>query len=413
MDNAPIAAASTPSSPMERVREAERAKASVVFVPASTTRKDFEACVRAIKAKMSAFTRGPLFLYTPHGEGAERLAQVRELANEVSSFDLPPEAAYLMRTSGSTSGTGKIVMLSTAALVASAKATEAALGGPSRWITCLPSAHVAGFQTIFRSLLAGRTPLWGGRGRYEEISDALAGFAGSEPVRISLVPRQLARLLESDDGGALLARFDAVLVGGAALEASLAEQARAAGIRLVVTYGMTETCGGCVYDGVPIGGAEIEVAPDGRITLSGPMVALGYAGSEPFEGRFVTADAGKLAREVDTGRERLDVLGRIDGAVTTGGVTVIPEVVEAEMERAGFGASIVVGVPDATWGQALVALTTREEPKAREALKARLETGWMPSRIVTVSELGLSDLPMLESGKPDRARTAEILTAAL
>lgn len=582
--------------PMGHVRTRGRHRAEPVFVPGSTSRADFERAVRAVKAKMRAVVRGPVFVYSPtaghatQGEDsaapgslampgssptpdrfarsasvAGRIGQARELQAELAAFDLPPEAAFLMRTSGSTSGTGKIVILTTAALVASARATEEALGGPARWVTCLPTAHVAGFQTVFRSLLAGREPVWGGRGRPEDIAAAIGELEPGERACISLVPTQLARLLDADGalraaplpapagtaaspaaghvadaargtsgegvsgsgarnggetsenrgrrqaegrgcpvrarpswGGAsgtvpdaaqvrplcdihpsglhkqperesckgersdrsrspvaapppapaqmagaeagaprpnppdsdseiparqtpafasgmagregvppLLARFDAILVGGAACPPGLVERAEAAGLRVVRTYGMTETCGGCVYDGFPIGDARVVLGSDGRIEISGSPVAFGYAGGEPFAGRFATSDAGRLAPD-----GRLEVLGRLDGAITSGGVTVVPEVVEAELAAAGCGAAVVAAVPDATWGEAVVALAERAAPDARERLKARLEPGWVPARVFTLAELGLARIPMLASGKPDRTAAAAILRHA-
>ena len=413
-ENLPSSA--TAESPMQRVHDALAAKDPVLFVPGSTARADFDRCVRTVKAKMAAFARGPLFLYPARAEAAERLAQVRELQAELAGFEIPGEAAYLMRTSGSTSGTGKIVLLSTAALTASAKATQAALGGPSRWVTCLPTAHVAGFQTVFRSLLAGREPIWGGRARPEEILAAVAQLAPGEPASISLVPTQLSRLLDAG-GEALdaLTRFDAILVGGAALSAQLRQTAEAAGLRLVRTYGMTETCGGCVYDGIPIGDTRVEIEADGRIVLTGSCLALGYAGGKPFDGRFSTSDAGRLVPASGTQGTcppHLEVLGRLDGAITTGGVTVIPEVVEGELERAGCGPSVVVAVADSTWGERALALVSRPVPDVRECLKARLEPGWTPARVFALAELGLEALPMLESGKPDRAAVARLLASA-
>lgn len=420
MADQPASASAAAESPMQRVHDALAAKDPILFVPGSTARADFDRCVRAVKAKMAAFARGPLFLYPARAQAAERLAQVRELEAELASYEIPAEAAYLMRTSGSTSGTGKIVVLSTAALTASAKATQAALGGPSRWVTCLPTAHVAGFQTVFRSLLAGREPIWGGRGRPEEIVAAVKDLAPGETASISLVPTQLVRLLEAGpEALRTLSRFSTILVGGAALSPELHERAEACGLALVRTYGMTETCGGCVYDGIPIGDTRVEIEADGRIVLSGSCLALGYAGGEPFAGRFPTSDAGRLVPDCPAGPgatgaagKRLEVLGRLDGAITSGGVTVIPEVVEAELERAGCGPSVVVAAADATWGERVLALASLPVPDIRERLKARLEPGWTPAHVFFLGDLGLAGIPMLDSGKPDRAAVAGLLARA-
>ncbi|MBR6459515.1 MAG: AMP-binding protein [Actinomycetaceae bacterium] len=374
-----------------------------LFVSGSTSREDFERCVRAIKARMSAFQRGPLFFYSPTSATDEstaqqaRLEQVRALEAELAGYDLPSDAAYLMRTSGSASGTGKIVLLSTASLVASAEATAQALGGAGRWTVCLPPAHIAGFQTIYRSLLAGTEPIWAGNGQPGDISEAVRAYRESERAYLSLVPVQLARLLEDAEATRAAQRYQAILVGGAACSAEVLNAAREAGLTIVQTYGMSETCGGCVYDGFPIGDTRVSVENDGRLVLSGSCVAVGYAGGEPFAGTFRTADCGSVDSQ-----GKLSVFGRLDRAITSGGVTVIPEVVEQHVSECGCGETVVVGVDDATWGQAVVAVVENDVPNVRELLAQRLEKGWVPQRVVTLGKLGLNDFPRLPSGKPDR-----------
>ena len=188
-------------------------------------------------------------------------------------------------TSGST-GRPRVVVLRPAALRASAAATAARLGGPGHWLLALPADHVAGVQVVVRALLAGAPP------GVQELRGGFrpAGFAAATarlgPGRryTSLVPTQLLRLL--DAGGAALDAllgYDAVLVGGAALDAGLRARAEAAGARVVATYGMTETAGGCVYDGVPLDGVRIRLdgagAEEGRIAVGGPMLAAVATGS--------------------------------------------------------------------------------------------------------------------------------------
>lgn len=381
-----------------------------LFVSGSTSREDFERCVRAIKARMNAFQRGPLFFYSPTSVAGDdtarqaRLDQVRALEAELSEFDLPSKAAYLMRTSGSASGTGKIVLLSTESLVASAEATAQALGGAGRWTVCLPPAHIAGFQTIFRSLLAGTEPIWAGRGTPSEIVQATREYREGERAFLSLVPTQLVRLLDDKVATATARRYHAILLGGAGCADSVLEQAREAGLNIVQTYGMSETCGGCVYDGFPIGDTSVNVEDDGRIVLSSSCVAVGYAGGERFVGTFRTADCGSVDSQ-----GKLSVLGRLDRAITTGGVTVIPEVVEQHLAECGCGEAVVVGVDDATWGQAAVAVVENGVPNVRNLLAQRLEKGWVPRRIVRLAALGLDDFPRLSSGKPDRSALETIL----
>ncbi len=174
--------------------------------------------------------------------------------------------ALVIVTSGST-GEPKAAELSAAALLASARATLARIDARpgERWLCCLPAGHIAGLQVLIRSLVAGTVPLICAPSDTSAIAAAAAGPAGC--AHVSLVPIQLRRLL---DGGGDLTGPRTVLLGGAAPPAGLLAAARAAGARVVTTYGMTETCGGCVYDGTPLDGIRVRTGPDGRIRSPAP-----------------------------------------------------------------------------------------------------------------------------------------------
>jgi O-succinylbenzoic acid--CoA ligase len=320
----------------------------------------------------------------------------------------PPGTALVLRTSGST-GNPREVALSAAALRASAEATHERLGGPGSWLLVLPPTHVAGIQVITRSLVTGK-------GVYPHTPDRFTpdGFAAvatdftdllahGPRAYVSLVPTQLHRLVTAADAGDaagldVLTRFDAVLVGGAVTPAPLLARARAAGVRVVTTYGMSETSGGCVYDGVPLAGVRVRAAtepepgpgaargsvpgagavPDagtGVIELSGPMLAEGYVGDpDATAATFRTdTDGARWFRTSDLGRlddGRLTILGRADDVILTGGVNVAPAAVEDAITEhlAALGRPgevCVVGVPDAEWGQAVVAVVVGQAPSAR------------------------------------------------
>src|SRR5439155_8798072 len=181
--------------------------------------------------------------------------------------------AVVVGTSGST-GLPKGVELSAAALRHSARASldRVAAQPGERWLCCLPVTHVAGLAVLVRSLVSGTEPVLAER--------ADAGIvAASGCAHVSLVPTQLQRLLQ--EAGAPLAGFSSVLLGGAAAPAGLLDAARDAGVPVVTTYGMTETCGGCVYDGVPLDGVRAEIRDDGRIWISGPVLFSGYRPGGP------------------------------------------------------------------------------------------------------------------------------------
>jgi O-succinylbenzoic acid--CoA ligase len=306
-------------------------------------------------------------------------------------------ADLVVLTSGST-GSGRAVLLSAAALRASATATVARIGGPGGWLLALPVSAVAGLQVVCRSVLAGQEPTVLGRG--ESLADAVARMPDGRRYT-SLVPTQLRRFLDAEPQA--LRAFDAVLVGGAATDADLRARALAAGVRVVTTYGMSETAGGCVYDGVPLDGVQVRVR-DGGVELSGPVLALGYrrdprATAEAFaDGWFRTRDAGRLEGG------RLTVTGRVDDVVVTGGVNVAPQAVEAALrEHPHVVDAVVFGRPDDEWGARVVAAVVAA-PGTSPALPA-LRT-WITERLgapAAPRELHLIDtVPTLHTGKPDR-----------
>ncbi len=353
-------------------------------------------------------------------------------AGEDSAAD---PTAVVIATSGST-GAPKGVLLSGAALRASAEATHARLGGVGRWLLALPARHVAGLQVLVRSLLAGLEP---------GVLDLTTGFrpaafaTAAEPVLASpgrhytaLVPTQLSRLVAGEGPGlAALRAFDAVLLGGAATPPSLLATAAAAGVRVVTTYGMSETAGGCVYDGVPLAGARVRLTPltgqdgpdgpaqrdtpdgqagTGRIDLAGPMLARGYrragdpgtgGGAFAEDGWFRTGDVGRWLPD-----GRLEVVGRLDDMINTGGVKVPPLLVERVLvAQPGVLEACVTGVADPEWGQAVVAAVVPADPARPpaerdllDAVRAQVGRAAVPRRLRFVAEL-----PVLGPGKVDRA----------
>ena len=165
----------------------------------------------------------------------------------------------IVQTSGST-GRPKRVVLSRRAMVASANATHARLGGPGRWLLTLPVSYVAGIQVVIRSLLAGHDPVVAAE--HESFTEA-----AGECAYVSLVPTQLVRLLESDPDA--LAGFETVLRGGGPIDPALRAAAVDRGVHVVATYGSSETAGGCVYDGVPLDGVRLKVRDGEPIRIGG------------------------------------------------------------------------------------------------------------------------------------------------
>ena len=386
----------------------------------------------------------PLPLLVPIAPGEDE-GQVRsDLARRITR--VPARTDLILRTSGSTTGTGRLIAMSAAALMASARATHARLGGPGTWLLPLPAHHVAGLQILIRSLDAGTEPV---------VVDTSAGFsptalaealssarrstgAAASRLYVSLVPTQLVRVLQDPQARQTLAGADAVLLGGAAADPALLTRARGAGVTVVTTYGMSETGGGCVYNGRPLEGVDIAIeAPDaegaGRILISGPVLAEDYLhtpgdsprhGGGPDDGEgFHRSGARRFLATSDRGRlhpdGRLEVLGRLDDVIITGGVKVEPRHVEEALTGIdGVAEACVVGLPDEQWGSTVVAAVVLEPgrqpggPKRgdgaalREAARARLDGAHAPKQVLV-----LEALPLRPSGKVDRREVARLLAA--
>ena len=295
-------------------------------------------------------------------------------------------------TSGST-GEPKTITLTRAAVLASAHASIDKLGGPGRWLLAIPPTSAGGFQVLVRSALAGREPVF-----LEEFADldaALAALGAStgERTYASFVPTQLYRLAEQGNLGRL-ASLDAVLLGGGPSSSSLLREAGAAGVNIVRTYGMTETAGGCVYDGVPLAGVDLRIEPDGRIALSGPML---FDGAPVW---WVTEDFGRIGAD-----GTLEVLGRADDVAISGGVNISLSAVEQVLSELDTVQEVaVVARDDAEWGQAVTAFVrgalTRDEAKDAH-IAVGYRAAWTPRRIEIVTHF-----PLLATGKIDKRTLA-------
>lgn len=334
--------------------------------------------------------------------------------------------AAVVTTSGST-GMPKSVVLSRDALIASARATADRIGDGA-WLLALPASYVAGLQVLVRSIVSDREPaILGGSFTPQAFADAALMMSSSAavPTFTSLVPAQLSKLLDAaeHDSAVLTAlrSFERILVGGQALPAATLERAEAAGARIARTYGSTETSGGCVYDGVPLRGVSMRIQGS-EVQLAGPTLADGYLGApELTDSVFVTdADGTRWYRTGDAGLiegDRLRVRGRIDNVIVSGGVNISLDRVE-QIVRAvpGLAGAVVVGVPDARWGEASVIVAVRGEAlrrsesvqleEARAAVAAEVGSHARPSRMVLVD-----DLALLPSGKPDREAIGRAVAA--
>lgn len=345
--------------------------------------------------------------------------RVRQMLRADEGID-DPDAAVIVSTSGST-GAPKGVVLHASAIAASVAATHRRLGGPGTWTLALPAHYVAGLMVIARALAAEDADSQEANSatttvRLHRAGPHLDGLGGAfdlpGPHYLSLVPTQLVAALDSPDLVRTLARFDAVLLGGAALPAPLRRSTADAGINLVTTYGMSETCGGCIYDGVPLDGVEVRVdAANARVDLAGPMAFAGYhRAPELTEQTLTPATAGSAATvhtrdrgTLDTSgdRPRLTLLGRLDDVVISGGVNVDLARLESLAEH-DLGPAAALGVPDRRWGTRVVLavagdLTLTRVRQRLAAANPGLDAAALPRGLVRATRL-----PLTSSGKIDR-----------
>ena len=378
--------------------------------------------------------------------------------------------ALVVGTSGST-GTPKRTALTARALAASAAATERFFGSnsdaASQWLLALPAHYIAGAQVLARSVLAGTAPVIA-RSVIEPVHFSPEVFLqavehmSSARRFISLVPTQLHKLLESADAnphlGAeiheALGSFTGILLGGAPASADLLAASTALGLNTVTTYGSAETAGGCVYSGSVLPGVRVELVPEegmpavpdtggepaqvGRIWISGAHLASGYIGdaARTAEHFFTAADGTRWYRTDDYGllspandpdsathgsEQRLQVLGRSDDVLISGGVKISARAVATVLEEhPAVREACVIGLPDARWGTAIAAAVTLvpstgvtdNRPALNEELCALLRARCAEKLGAPAAPKQLSilpDFPLTSTGKPDRAEIYSIL----
>jgi O-succinylbenzoic acid--CoA ligase len=347
---------------------------------------------------------------------------------------VPAEVAVVVSTSGST-GNPAGVLVPESALRAAARGFSQRAGQPEghRWVAALPLHHAGGLMVAVRSVIAGTDPVAmasvGGATPFTAECFAEATHRAVErsqddgrPLAVSLVPSMLAHLAAAGARGwDLLAQYDAVLVGGAATPRSLVDRLVLAGVHILTSYGMTETCGGAVFDSRPLPGVGVSVDADGRLAISGEQVALGYRDGREGH-RWSSGPQGhRRFRTDDLGRVGPDGLvivdGRADDVVQVAGASVSLGAVRAALEGdPRVLTAEVVALPDPAWGSRLMAAVVPADPSMgrgvadRRALADALadlaeQSLGRPGRLRPVHLV--EALPLLESGKVDRRAVLE------
>jgi O-succinylbenzoic acid--CoA ligase len=305
------------------------------------------------------------------------------------------DIAFIVGTTGST-GVRKSVALSAAAVLASARASLDYLQArPGQtWALLLPLHHIAGINVLVRALDLGTTPV--------DLRD-VTEYANTDFSAV--VPTQIFQALNGDEK--LLAHLQSaksVLVGGAQLQEDLLHRALDAGISVVRTYGMSETSGGCIYEGTPLKGVAVRVAGSGLIEISGPVLASTYLNNEQLwgqqycDGWFTTSDHGVIEDGI------LKVLGRSDDVYNTGGekvsLTHVDEILHTAFPHLQWCA---VAVDDAQWGQRLAVAVSGVGHPAIDEVSAVLSSA-LGDSAKAKQLLVFNEMPMIGIGKIDRVQ---------
>ena len=338
-------------------------------------------------------------------EGGDAIFVTRPEVNGIApTEDAPAEVAeetsVVIRSSGST-GTPKLVELSSSALLSSAKATEERIGS-GQWLSTLPVNYIAGLMVLVRSISSDIQPV---------LMNTQVPFTPEAFVRgaslmdegkrfVSLVPTQLSRIADAVDSDPMvyssIRKFEAVLIGGQRPDFAVMQKLKAMGVNLITTYGMTETSGGCVYDGEPIGDTQLRISDD-LLEVSGSVLA------NNLPQWFPTND---LARFDSSGK--LEVLGRADRVIISGGLKVsLDRVEEISREIPGVSAVAAVGIDDREFGQR-VAIGFEGTPEVSDLISTHLvEIIGREAKPKKIRQF--RDLPRLENEKLDLVRIQQLM----
>ena len=358
----------------------------LIQIPANKTFEVLVSLTQALEGGDALFVSGPEI---------NGIAPTEDVPSEVDD-----NTAVVIKSSGST-GRPKLIELSAEAMLASAKATEEKIGS-GQWLVTLPVNYVAGLMVLVRSINADRQPV---------LMNTQVPFTPEAFVRgaslmeegnryLSLVPTQLARLSEAVDLDPMvfssLRKFEAILIGGQRPDFAVMQKLKAMGINLISTYGMTETSGGCVYDGEPIGDTQLRITDD-QLEVSGSVLA------NNLPEWFSTND---LARFDSSGK--LEILGRADRVIISGGLKVsLDRVEEISKEIAGVTEIVAVGIEDKEFGER-VAIGFEGTPEVSDAISDHLiEIIGREAKPKKIRQF--RDLPRLDSQKIDLQRIQQLM----
>lgn len=334
------------------------------------------------------------------------------------------DVVAVVSTSGS-SGTPKGVHWTSTAVRHAAAALQERLGAPGTWLLSMPVTSAAGVIAVARAILTEQHTVavdsLGGAERFTAalFADAVAraeAEAPGAPIYAPVLDEQLRLLLDDAAGRSALRHCAAVLVGGGRPSGAVTA-ARVDDIRVLVSYGMTETCGGCVYDHIPLRGVEIDVvhrdaesadeATPGRLRIHGPVVTPGYrlrpdlTADAIHEGALLTQDLGTVIRG------RIDVLGRIDDMTKLRGALIDLNQINA-VALTHPGVSTAFAVVDDRGTHLVLHIESAETVDGNAVAERVRSTIGLPVSRVEVH--APDSLPRVPGGKVDASRIREMTT---
>ena len=357
---------------------------------------------------------------------SEQFVAAARTAEPVSEFADPDDIAIVLFTSGTTSKP-KAVELTHGNLTSyitgtvefdSAEASDAAL-------ICVPPYHIAGVNAAMSNLYAGRKMVYLTN---FDAGDWVRLIAAESVTTATVVPTMLDRIVTAlEHEPTELTSLRNLAYGGSKVGLPLVRKALdlLPHVGFVNAYGLTETSStiavltpddhreahghadevvakrlGSV--GQPVPGIELQIRDDdgnvlgagqaGELFVRGEQVSGTYTGVGSVldeQGWFATKDIATLD---DAGY--LFITGRSDDTIIRGGENIAPaELEDVLVEHPDVHEVAVVGVPDAQWGQAIVAVVVPEQgtsPDAddlREHVRALLRGSRTPDRVVFRDEL--------------------------
>jgi len=345
--------------------------------------------------------------------------------NDFSASD----KAVVLFTSG-TSGNPKAVELSFENLIAAFNSGNSVFhySENNRWYLNLPLYHIGGFSILCRALFAGSSIVLTVSNELDSLKFNLPLV---KPTIISLVPTQLKRICERK----ILPNKElrAALIGGGFSDDTILLTAAQLGWNIYKVYGSTETSAFATAlqpednplkinsAGKALENIEVKIFDEnktalpanetGEIAIKAASVFGGYLFNQEatnsvfYNDYYLTGDFGFLDSD-----GYLYLQNRRTDLIVSGGENISPvEIEQAISPFENIDEVCVIGVPDAEWGEIVVAIVSSKDEKEIDLsklffyLKDHLSSFKVPKKIIQVKTF-----PKTAIGKINRAEVKKM-----